>query len=140
MGYDAADYPGEIDRGFLETARKEGRIALTRKREMAERDFRGTLLILWEDRVEDQIGTLARKLSLKMDTDSLFTRCLNCNSDLVRVEKNTIKSEVPEYVFATQEDFRRCPKCGKIFWPATHREHALSFLKDLLGESQESEG
>jgi uncharacterized protein len=132
MGYDTADYLGEIDRGFLETARTEGRIALTRKREMAGREFRGTLLVLWEDRVEDQIKTLTKKLSLKMEPDSLFTICLGCNAKLVRVEKGEIKTEVPEYVFATQVDFRRCPKCGKIFWPATHRERALEYLKRVL--------
>jgi uncharacterized protein with PIN domain len=31
-----------------------------------------------------------------------------------------VPHSVPEYVRATQTDFRRCPRCRRIFWPATH--------------------
>ncbi len=132
MGYDAADYREDTDRGFLETARKEGRVALTRKREMVRREFRGTLIVVEEDRVEDQIRALAKLLFLEAVPERLFERCLDCNVQLVGIAKDKIKSEVPEYVFATQVDFRCCPKCGKIFWPATHRERALAYLENCL--------
>jgi uncharacterized protein with PIN domain len=26
-------------------------------------------------------------------------------------------------------DFKRCPHCGKIFWPGTHRDRALHYLR-----------
>jgi len=39
------------------------------------------------------------------------------------VAPERVPVQVPEYVRATQHDFRRCPRCRKIYWPATHRAH-----------------
>jgi uncharacterized protein with PIN domain len=38
------------------------------------------------------------------------------------VEKEEIKERLYPYVYQTQDDFVRCPKCDQIYWPATHVE------------------
>ncbi len=132
LGYDAELYPGASDRGFLEAARKEGRVALSRKRELARRAFRGKLIVIQNDQLRDQLIELFERLDLKPEAEKVFTVCLACNEPLQGISKDEIRETVPEYVFATQADFRICRKCRKIYWPATHREHALDFLKELL--------
>jgi uncharacterized protein with PIN domain len=136
LGYDTELYPGESGRSFLEAARKGGRIALSRKRDLAGRNFRGTLLVIRNDRIRDQIKELVNRLDLKPETGKVFTVCLVCNEPLESVPKDDIRDDVPEYVFETQESFRKCPKCGKIYWPATHREHALEFLRQLSNKKK----
>ena len=132
LGYDAADYTGIIDRHFLNQAWREERIALSRKRNMQKRDFRGTLIIIEEDLVRDQIAALVRRLSLHVEPENLFTFCLECNERLTLVAKEKIQNQVPEYVFSTQEIFKICPKCDKIYWQGTHRERAMALLGKIL--------
>lgn len=135
LGCDTADYKGAIDRGFLNAARDEGRLALSRKRDMARRNYRGTLIIIEEDQVEDQIRALIEKLRLNLEPDRIFTICLDCNAELMPVAKEDVRREVPEYVFATQEEFRNCPICGRIYWAGTHKERALAFIRQILKKS-----
>jgi len=55
LGYDTESYPGDADRSFLNRARSEGRVALTRKRSLGKKQFMGEMLILEADLVEDQL-------------------------------------------------------------------------------------
>ena len=127
LGYDAEVYKGPIDRSFLNAAWKDQRIALTRKRAMAQRNFRGVMFVVEEDRVQGQLAFLIDKLGLTISENRLFTICLHCNLPLVPIPKETIRNVVPIYVYETQRAFMRCPQCGKIYWAGTHRDRALAF-------------
>ncbi len=129
LGYDTVYYTGNIDRSFLREGVKEGRIALTRRRDMARRHFSGRMFIVHADKVPDQLSGVIDEFSLEFDTKRLFTLCLTCNEKLKDIPKADIKSRVPPYVFQTQNNFRICPQCQKIFWPGTHRNNALLYLK-----------
>jgi hypothetical protein len=129
LGYDTVYYRGEADRAFLRKAEKEGRVVITRKRDLAGRSHPGPIVVLREDLVEDQIREVLSRLSLQPDPASLFRRCLLCNDDLEDVGPDRAAGLVPEYVWGQVRDFRRCPRCGKIYWPGTHRDRALQFLR-----------
>lgn len=128
LGYDTLYFKGEIGRDLLNEALKENRIVITRKQDMLSRNFRGSMIVLKEDRVENQVKEIMGKLPLMMSC-SIFTICLICNEKLERISREAVKSHVPEYIFATQSDFRICPRCERIYWPGTHRERALKFMK-----------
>lgn len=134
LGWDTADYRGAIDRGFLNAALKEGRIALSRKRDMARRNYRGTLIIIEEDQAKDQLRTLIKRLRLNIEPESVFTICLECNARLMPVAREEVDGKVPPYVFVTQKEFRKCPACGRIYWAGTHKERAVDFIR-LLSNS-----
>ena len=34
-----------------------------------------------------------------------------------------LPASVPLHVRATQHDFKRCARCRRVYWPATHRTH-----------------
>ncbi|MEA3471076.1 MAG: Mut7-C RNAse domain-containing protein [Thermodesulfobacteriota bacterium] len=130
LGHDTVCYSENIDRDFLRVGARENRVVLTRKRDMARRDFSGHMVIIYHDRVFDQIQELRGKTLLELKPQNFFSICLECNQSLKPISKENAKEKVPPYVFQTQDTFLTCPECGKIYWPGTHKDHALRLLKD----------
>jgi hypothetical protein len=128
LGYDTSYDEGTIDRGLLQRGVKEGRIVLTRRRDMAKRNFSGHMIIVKADHVVSQIREVAEALSLKPEKENMLSLCIKCNQTLESVSKKEIKEKVPDYIFQTQDIFRVCPRCRSVYWAGTHREKILSFI------------
>jgi len=129
LGYDTVSHRGKTDRDFLRKAQREGRVALTRKKDMAARQFSGKLVTVESDHVQEQLGEVMEKLSICADASRLFSICVRCNAALVAVGKEDVAGMVPAFVYDTQSAFRRCPSCRGIFWPGTHIDNAFNQLK-----------
>ncbi len=129
LGYDTVSYRGEADRNFLRKAERAGRVVLTRRKDMAARQFSGKLVIVGSDHVKEQLVEVMEKLSIAADPGRLFSICVRCNEALVVVDKEDVAGMVPAFVYDTQSGFRRCPRCKGIFWPGTHIDNALNYLK-----------
>lgn len=134
IGYDTAYWLGDANRSFLRAAEREGRAALTRRRDVLARQQPGVVLFVESDRVEEQIAEVLGKLNLAPNPVTFFTICLECNIPLIPVERDEVRGRIPEYVFRTQREFRLCPGCGRVFWPGTHRERAMVMLRRILKE------
>jgi uncharacterized protein with PIN domain len=48
---------------------------------------------------------------------------------LEEIRKEAAEGLVPAFVYEKCAHFRRCPLCGKIFWPGTHGEHVEEYLR-----------
>ena len=132
LGYDTVYHKGEADRSFLRKAEKEGRVVLTRRRDVLARQHPGRVLFVENDRVEDQIEEVLEKLDLRPEPEKRFTLCLRCNESLNAATPDDVKPLVPDYVFRTQKEFRVCPVCAGVFWPGTHRERAMKTIDRIL--------
>ena len=132
LGYDTASYRGEADRKFLMRAEREGRVVLTRKKDMAARQFSGKIVIVENDNIEEQLAEVMGKVPVAADPDRLFRICVRCNEVLVAVEKENVAGLVPAFVYDTQSSFYRCPGCKGIFWPGTHIDKAINHLKSRI--------
>ena len=63
---------------------------------------------------------------------------MDCNAELIVVPRDEVVGRVPEFVLATQQSFRRCPRCGHLYWQATHVERVRRELAAMgLGASPE---
>jgi len=125
LGYDTVYAPDTDDAELLRRARAEGRILLTADHALAARRGARTLLI----EAQDLTGQLRRvRAALGPPPGAEFSRCVACNGELVEVEKSTLADCVPPYVLATQQEFYRCPDCGRIYWPGTHVEQMRAKL------------
>lgn len=131
LGYDTLYFSSLEDNNLVRIARAEGRIILTRDREMVRRRGIDSLLIESDD-FREQICQALRHFDLNLD--SSFSRCSVCNSPLQRVAKGAVRERVPPYVFQTQERFSLCPRCGKIYWQGTHWQRIRERLKGLEEE------
>jgi uncharacterized protein with PIN domain len=117
LGYDTGYDNIAPDTELARRARAEGRVLLTRDRELAGRHGLQTLLIeseILDEQVREVYGTLGPP------PDPALSRCAICNEPLQAIARCEVVDRVPPYVYRTQNEFRRCPKCGRIYWPGTH--------------------
>ncbi len=115
--------------GLIRAARKENRLILTRDRALKQKQP-PELIFIERDCYADQLRQVLTACHITSVT-RLFTRCLECNTPLQPIVKESIKERVPPYVFATQERFSWCPDCRRIYWPATHQQRMTEELKKL---------
>ena len=124
MGYDTA-YPGPLDDTLLlAAAQNQGRILLTRDKELASRSpnaFR-----IRSDDLEEQVREVASALGLRL-VDPL-SRCSLCNATLVPVPLEEVKDLVPEGVRSRRHHFWQCPTCLRVYWQGSHWDKMVERL------------
>ncbi len=139
LGYDTLYYPQIEDRLLLKIAREDNRILLTRDTRLVK--VRGVqhFLLLKENNPFRQLKNLIMVFRLKLDDKSgsnegsaIFSRCAVCNTSLNNIPKEEIKGFVPKYVYQTSDIFRRCSRCGKLYWKGTHSEKFKKKLLEIL--------
>lgn len=123
LGYDAA-YEGEIDDWqMLRICAQQQRLLLTRDAGVMQRWQIGRGLVqavqVEHDKVQQQLAEVTSRLGL---TTGAEPRCAECNLVLEILPRDEARALVPPYVFETQNDFRRCPGCRRVYWKATHWE------------------
>ncbi len=91
-----------------------------------------TLLIPYE-KPADQLRFVFKELPSLWEEIRPFTLCLLCNERLLEIAKEEVFGLVPEHVFRTQDKFRRCPRCGRIYWPGSHHKLMRKRLEHVLG-------
>ena len=128
LGYDTVYFEKDDKSRLVILSLRDERIILTRDSKMSR--FTGTrMLRIDTDDVEKQLEQVIKKLDLKIEKTRTFLRCVDCNEELLDIEKEKVKNKVPPFVFKTQEEFRTCPSCEKIFWRGTHWDLVDNFLK-----------
>lgn len=119
LGYDTRYDNAADDVTLLRIAQAEDRVLLTRDRALSQK--RGVRTIWIESQnLEAQIEQV--RAAVNPPLDGSLTRCAVCNARLESIDKADVRDRVPPYVFQTQTEFRRCPACERIYWPATHVE------------------
>jgi uncharacterized protein len=131
IGYDTVVFPNEAGRDLLNQAYAEKRIVLTKRHDMRERQFSGELFSIAGLDIESQLKEVIDKFSLTLDKQKMFRICLKCNAGLYPVAKEDVAGLVPPYVFANCDEYNQCPHCRNIYWPGTHEQNALQFLRTL---------
>lgn len=121
LGWDATCRPDLDGHGLLVLAAREGRIVLTRERPLARRAGRARVVVIAVDRFRDQLAELrSGGLLPEAVGDPRPPRCGDCNVAVERVDRAALPASVPARVRETQSDFRRCPRCRRVFWPGGH--------------------
>jgi uncharacterized protein with PIN domain len=65
----------------------------------------------------------------------LLSRCIPCNGLLVPVSKETILDRLEPLTRKYYDTFHICEKCKKIYWPGSHQEKIISFVKEVLKDA-----
>lgn len=132
LGYDTLYERGNADLDFLKKAAAEGRVVLTRKRDLAGRLQSVRLVVVKADHTREQIAEMLTALAITPDPEKRMTLCLRCNVSLETIPKETAEGLVPVYVYQTYGQFRRCPHCSRIYWPGTHCERVEERLRTRI--------
>ena len=129
LGQDVIYGPHLSGYGLIRAARRENRLILTRDRGLKKKQP-PEFIFIESDHYENQLRQVMRTCQLGL-VAQLFTRCLECNTLLQPIAKESVKARVPPYVFSTQEKYSWCPDCRRVFWPATHHQRMIEELKRL---------
>lgn len=131
-GYDtylAAD--GEPDSTLVKTARREGRILLTRDKRLAAA-FEESVLIRGFG-VDAEAHCLSARLVLDWEF-APFTRCVMDNAHLREARPDEIAA-LPASARALGGPFRVCPVCGRGYWPGSHVRRMEARLHSLARDA-----
>ncbi|HZZ92266.1 MAG TPA: Mut7-C RNAse domain-containing protein [Usitatibacter sp.] len=58
-----------------------------------------------------------------------FTRCRECNAPLEDLARDGLPATVPRAIVAMYDAFRRCPVCGRVYWPGSHYARMTRLLE-----------
>jgi uncharacterized protein len=129
FGYDTVVFPNQAGRKMLRQADAEGRIVLTRRRDMTQRQFSGHLFLITGVDIASQLNDVISKYSLKINKQKIFGICLKCNEKLYPVVREEVRDLVPPFVFENCTEYNQCPHCHNVYWDGTHQRNALEFMK-----------
>lgn len=116
------------DTPILRRVKADGRILLTRDRELAARAGPSAVLIE-ADKPLDQARALTARLPIDWRL-APFTRCVVDNAGLREATKAEI-ARMPGDARALGGPFRACPTCGRLYWPGSHLKRMEARLHDL---------
>lgn len=133
IGYDTVYLKHTPDSVIVAQAIRENRIILTRDRHFEKIKAAKNRLIISSTRLADQFREVVTEFQLNIDK-TLFTRCPECNTLLVPVDKPAIINQVPVYVAKTQNKFRQCPTCKRIYWAGTHLDMIQKKIQTMIDE------
>ena len=129
LGYDTAYASSLPDHRIAARARAEGRIVLTRDRELTKRKGIRSLYIdsqVLEAQIKEVVSALGAPAP---DTAA---RCPRCNAPLSGIPPDEVKTRVPAYVLERHHHFRQCLACDKVYWPGSHWQNVQRIVGPLL--------
>jgi uncharacterized protein with PIN domain len=119
-GHDTAIAEGGADdAALIARCAAEGRVLLTRDRRLASRaEAAVPVLRLAEDGLDAQARALAGALGIDW-RHAPFTRCVIDNA-LLDPAPPEAAAQLPLRSRGTGGPLRRCPCCGRLYWPGGH--------------------
>ena len=135
-GFDTLYRNDYRDREIADIAEREGRIILTRDRELLK--YRGVTHGCYVHALKpaQQFRELAERLDLARSFKP-FTLCLECNAPLHPVDKQRVWERLPPSVQANYQRFTACDSCGRVFWEGSHWRRMQALLSESAGAESE---
>lgn len=121
IGYDADWDLGLSTRELVQKANAGQRIFITRNTRLTDQyPVAVRILILSETDPVGQFHTVVQTFGLDPQR-RLFSRCIRCNVALADVaDRSSVRDRVHPGVYARQQRFFACPRCGTVFWHGSH--------------------
>lgn len=128
LGYPAYTIKGKVD---VKKLKYEG-VFITTSRKWFERlkKLGYEVFLVPRHDFEYQLCSVIKHFNLK-PTLSL-NLCAYCSSELIPVERESVKDRLPERVYEEASDFTLCPNCGAVFWKGSHYQRMLRKLERIL--------
>ncbi|MDF3835036.1 Mut7-C RNAse domain-containing protein [Cupriavidus basilensis] len=112
-------------------AMREGRIVLTRDRELLKRRGVTHGCYVRAIKATPQLREIFSRLDLGRSARP-FSLCLDCNAPLRRIDKTEVDGRVPPGVLARHDRFATCACCRRVFWEGSHWRRMRALVDELL--------
>lgn len=135
LGLDVIENKDLSPAEMVGTAISENRILLTGNRQLLKlKRVTHGIFVRQADR-ENQVQMIVRKLCLE-DLCKPFSRCLLCNTGLLKVKKDDVWDRIPPKVRNRCHEFARCPVCDRLYWKGTHYQSIQKRIDRILGAGE----
>lgn len=123
------------DREIAEIAAREGRIVLTRDRDLLK--LRSITHGCYVHAVEParQLREIIDRLDLARSARP-FSLCLVCNAPLRAIDKAVVLERLPPSIRVRHERFTTCDVCHRIYWEGSHWRR----MRQLVNEARAGSG
>jgi uncharacterized protein with PIN domain len=111
---------------------EEDRVVLTRDRDLLKRRTIAYGCYVRALKSQEQLREVFERLGLA-ERARPFSRCLHCNAPLHPVAKGEVADRLPPQVLATQDEFRTCDVCGRVYWKGSHWQRMNGMLDRAAG-------
>jgi uncharacterized protein with PIN domain len=119
LGFDAVYRSCFSDPELVRVSVDEDRVLLTRDRGLLKHAVLTKGYWLRETDSRAQLAEIVRRFDLKPSMRP-FTRCMACNGELVDIPRSEAIAEIPPRVAREFDQFRRCGRCRRVYWPGSH--------------------
>ena len=130
MGFDVYYKNNLSDDEIVKISSIERRAILTRDIGILKRTEVTHGYFIRSHKVEKQTEEVVKRFDLQKSIKE-FTRCLECNTELIKIAKEKIAVDLPPKVKQSQEEFYKCPGCAKLYWKGTHHQKMLSLVQKI---------
>lgn len=121
---------------FFETMDGE-RVILTRTSLVKLRFKHRPLVFIRDNDPYRQMIQVVQELKLGWRDLNPFSRCLECNEEILQVDRGTVAGRVPAYVWQRHHTFHACAKCGRIYWAGSHHDRMTQRLSAIFKQKDE---
>lgn len=136
LGFDTLYFSAPDRQRLLYLASQQDRIVLTKDTALRKRLGPSWSLFIEDNQPSTQLQAVIAAYEITAAEIHPFSRCLKCNSELIKKSRDAVASLVPHYVLATHMDFSLCPKCGRVYWRGSHRKGMEEMLHRLFSQKK----
>jgi uncharacterized protein with PIN domain len=134
LGIDTAYIRDTDDSELKYLVRSQSRILLTRDMNLS-RNLGDLAWLVTGRNAREEFLSISKKLSIADCQPDPFSRCLECNEELVPLNSTRVRDKVPPYVLESKASFFGCPSCERVYWEGTHSKRMgeeVEWMKDVL--------
>jgi uncharacterized protein len=135
LGFDALYRSDYHDDELLAISTNEGRILLSRDRELVSSGQLTRAYRVCETDPHAQVREVVDRIDLRGSLRP-FIRCMRCNTLLQPVEKEAILERLPPRIQELYNEFQLCPTCDRVYWKGSHYGRMSEFIQILLRDDR----
>jgi uncharacterized protein with PIN domain/sulfur carrier protein ThiS len=137
LGFDCLYSNTYTDKTIATIASEQHRTVLTRDRTLLRRKVITHGYFVREVRPRFQVKEVLTRFDLTRLIQP-FTRCINCNGELAKVEKQAVIHLLEPKTKKYYDSFKQCPDCQQIYWKGSHHQRAMALINELTQPSERS--
>ena len=131
LGFDTIFESDVSSKWFYEHLDQE-RVLLTRTAKICKQFATQRLVFIEANDLLEQLRQVIDELAITYRDIRPFSRCIQCNTPIIDVGKETVYGRVPDYIWETHDEFHMCRQCEHIFWAGSHTERSKTLIEQLF--------
>lgn len=132
LGYHTIWIQDITDDDLLREAQKMGAIIITTDSGVMERRLirQGIIEAYWVPPSLTRFEQL-ELIRAELDLPPLDSRCMRCGGELIEVDREAMKDQIPPLTYKWVKEYFQCEQCKKLYWHGTHWQRITRKLKEV---------